>query len=64
MDVDFTSLEKKIERTVALCQSLRDENHALRERVALLERDKRSLAEKIEAASDRLEAFMERLPAE
>lgn len=64
MNADFTSLEKKIERVVACCQSLRDENHALREHVALLERDKQALTEKIDTTRIRLEAFMERLPAE
>lgn len=64
MDADFTSLENKIERIVTLCQTLRDENHALRERADALEREKRALKEKIDAARVRLEAFMGRLPEE
>ncbi|MDP2809358.1 MAG: hypothetical protein Q8O34_04345 [Rhodocyclaceae bacterium] len=64
MDADFISLEKKVERVVACCQSLRDENHALRERVTALEGDKQSLTEKIDTARTRLEAFMKKLPAE
>lgn len=64
MDADIISLENKVERVVACCQSLREENHALRDRVAVLERDKQSLAEKIDTARVRLEAFMEKLSAE
>lgn len=64
MDPDISSLERKVEQVVAFCQQLRDENHALRERVASLEQEKQALAERMGTARTRLEAMMERLPAE
>jgi len=64
MNDELTQIEDKVAHVIARCQSLQDENHALREQVALLEQDKLSLIERIEAAKSRLELFMERLPAE
>ena len=64
MDADLSSLERKIDDVAALCRTLRDENHALRDRVAGLEQEKQSLAGKMDQARLRLEALMERLPAE
>ncbi len=64
MDLDLTSLEAKIERIVAFCQQLREENHVLRERIARLEHEKQGLAERMTVARERLEGIMERLPAE
>jgi uncharacterized protein (TIGR02449 family) len=64
MEIDLTPLEARIDQIVAFCQMLRDENHALRERIALLEQEKRSLAERMTIARERLEGMMERLPAE
>jgi uncharacterized protein (TIGR02449 family) len=64
MDVDLAPLEKKIEQVVAFCQKLREENYALRGRVAELESDKHKLNEKIDTARVRLEALMDKLPEE
>lgn len=64
MDIDLTALEAKIDQIVAFCQTLRDENHALRERIARLEHEKQGLAERMTMARERLEGMMERLPAE
>ena len=64
MDLDFASLEKKVDQVVAFCRALRDENHSLRDRVSGLEEEKAALAGKIEQARLRLESLMERLPAE
>ncbi|HZV54622.1 MAG TPA: hypothetical protein VFF82_06760 [Rhodocyclaceae bacterium] len=64
MDINLSSLEAKIEQVTAFCQQLRDENHALRERLADLEHDKQNLAERMTTARERLEVMMERLPAE
>lgn len=64
MDADLSSLERKIDDVAAFCRTLRDENHALRGRVADLEQEKQTLVGKMEQARARLEALMERLPAE
>lgn len=64
MDADLTSLEQKIEKAVAFCAALRDENSKLRGRIAGLESEKLALSEKISTASERLEALMDRLPAQ
>lgn len=64
MDGDLSSLDRKIEQVVAFCQTLREENHALRDRVAALEQEKQALAGKMEEARTRLEALMDRLPEE
>ena len=64
MDADLSSLERKIEQVVALCQTLREENHALRDRVSGLEQEKQALTGKMDEARARLEALMDRLPEE
>ncbi len=64
MDADLSTLEQKVEDVVAFCQRLREENHALRGRIAGLEGEKRALAEKIDTTRERLEALMDRLPSE
>lgn len=64
MDIEISSLEAKVERVVAFCDELRNENHALRERIAGLEQEKQLLAQRMTTARERLEAMMERLPGE
>jgi len=64
MDVNIASLEHKIELVAAYCQQLREQNHALRQRVAGLEEENRVLNERMALARERLEAMMERLPVE
>jgi uncharacterized protein (TIGR02449 family) len=64
MDVNISALEHKIELVVAFCQQLRDQNTALRERLASLEAENRTLTERMTTARERLETMMERLPAE
>jgi uncharacterized protein (TIGR02449 family) len=64
MEADLSTLEQKVETVVAFCQRLREENLALRGRVAGLESEKRALAEKIDTTLVRLEALMDRLPSE
>jgi uncharacterized protein (TIGR02449 family) len=64
MSADLSSLEQKVENVVAFCQRLREENVALRGRVAGLESEKQALTEKIDTTLVRLEALMERLPTE
>lgn len=64
MDANLSSLEHKIELVTAYCQQLREQNHALRERIVGLEEENRLLGERMTSARQRLEAMMERLPAE
>jgi uncharacterized protein (TIGR02449 family) len=64
VDIDISSLEAKVERVAAFCDALREENHALRERVAGLENEKQTLAERMTTARTRLETIMDKLPAE
>jgi len=62
MNDRLDSLHGKVEQVLAMCQSLRSENLALRGRVAGLEGENKQLAEKITSARQRLEALMSRLP--
>lgn len=62
MDGDLSNVEHKVEQVVAACQSLRDENRKLRERIAGLEVEKQALSTKIDTTCERLEALMSRLP--
>lgn len=64
MDESLNSLEQKIEKMVAFCAGLREENRELRTRVDGLEAEKQALAAKIDTTRERLEALMARLPAE
>lgn len=57
-------LEKKVEQFLAYCESLRAENRALRSRVAKMEEERQALLAKIESARSRLEALMEKIPAD
>lgn len=64
MDEQLGSLETKVEQIIALCATLRTENHRLRDRVGELEDEKQSLAERMTQARTRIEGLMDRLPAE
>jgi cell division protein ZapB len=64
MDANISSLEHKIELVAAFCQQLREQNHALRQRIAGLEEENRTLGDRMTLARERLEAMMDRLPVE
>jgi cell division protein ZapB len=64
MNAPLASLEQKVEQIVALCETLRAENHRLRDRVGALEGEKQALAERMTTARARLEGLMDKLPAE
>lgn len=64
MDIDIANLEAKVERVAAFCEELRAENHALREHIESLEREKQALATRMTTARERLETIMDKLPAE
>lgn len=57
-------LEKKLEQFLAYCESLRAENRALRSHVAKMEDERQTLLAKIESTRGRLEALMEKIPAD
>ena len=64
MNGDLALLEKKLDQFLAFCEGLRAENRALRTRVAKMEEERQALLNKIDSARDRLEALMEKMPAE
>lgn len=62
MEAEFKSLENKLGQLVRLCQQLREENHQLRQEVASTLSARRTLEDKIDSASARLEALLQQLP--
>lgn len=64
MNAELSQLEYKLDQILALCQSLRADNHELRTRVAGLEAERRRLGDKLETACARLEALLEKVPTE
>ena len=62
MDSELNSLEEKINQFVRLCQQLRLENIQLRQQLASTASENKHLAEKISAATDRLEALLTQIP--
>lgn len=62
MEIELTPLESKIAQVVALCQSLRAENAALRHALAEVTGERDRLAGKLDAARARLEAVLHHLP--
>ena len=64
MDAELRSLEDKVNQVVALCQRLRSDNHDLRQQLATALNENKQLAEKIGAASTRLETLLAQIPDE
>lgn len=64
MDAELSALELKVAQFVELCQRLRADNQQLRQQLASAIEHSRGLEEKINAAASRLEALLERIPAE
>lgn len=64
MNNELISLENKVEQLIALCATLRKDNHRLQDRVLVLEDEKQGLADRMTEARTRLEGLMDRLPAE
>lgn len=64
MEADLKALEDKLKQLIALCQSLRGENHALRQELAQAQDDVKQLRDNMTQASIRLEALIQRLPEE
>ncbi len=61
---EFENLEQKIAQLVAQHKLIKDDNRDLRLRVQALDAENKRLTEKVEAARARVEALIERLPAE
>ncbi|MCM8612250.1 hypothetical protein [Accumulibacter sp.] len=59
---ELTALESKVTEVIALCRSLRSENERLREQLTVAESDRNSLAERMAAATARLERLAGQLP--
>lgn len=64
MNAELEGIERKVAQVIDLCAALRAENHRLRDRVGVLEEEKRVLAERMTVARERLEGLMDKLPAE
>ncbi len=61
--VDLKALEAKIDELIAACETLREENRALREQQVQLMAERAGLIEKSELARSRVEAMIARLKA-
>ena len=59
---ELNALESKVAQVIALCRSLRSENERLREQLTVAENDRNRLAERMAAASVRLEQLAVQLP--
>jgi cell division protein ZapB len=64
MNEELVGLESKVAQVVALCATLRAENHRLLDHVESLESEKEALAERMREARSRLEGLMDKLPTE
>jgi cell division protein ZapB len=62
MESELKSLEEKIDQFVNLCHQLRLENIQLRQDLAGAVSENKRLAEKIAAATTRLEAILMQIP--
>ena len=64
MDAELKALEEKITQFVELNRRLRTENIALRQDLVQAQGENKRLAEKIDLAKARLEAFLTKIPGE
>ena len=64
MTDDLALLEQKVYALVALVEELREANAALARDVAAAEEQNRTLAQRMQAASARLDALIARLPSD
>ncbi|MGD2117714.1 MAG: TIGR02449 family protein [Chromatiales bacterium] len=61
VDVDFKSLEVRVEELIRACHFLKEENKSLKVRQESLVAEKAALVEKTELARTRIEAMISRL---
>ena len=64
MDTQLDALEQKIEQVLAMCAHLRTENRILRDQIDGLKQRNESLTTRADGARERLEALMDKLPAQ
>ena len=57
----YRDLERKIDRLIALCARLRDENSSIRQHAAVMQSDHDQLAGRVAETSKRLESLIARL---
>ena len=62
MDAELSSLERKVALLIAHTHALRAANETLRGELAMLQEQNRTLAHRVQLASTRLDALLERLP--
>ena len=62
MEAELNSLDDKISQLVQLCHRLRTDNSELRQQLAAAQNQSKQLTEKIEAARQRLENLLNRIP--
>lgn len=62
MDMDLSALDDRVQLLVSRFLVLREENIALRTRVAALEGENRRLGDNADQARERIEALLSRLP--
>ncbi len=64
MDADLNSLEERVNKLIALCGQLRDENQSLRQEVTRLHQESQSLKLNMAQAGVQLERLLAALPEE
>ncbi|MHB1143571.1 MAG: hypothetical protein ACYCZS_01590 [Thiobacillus sp.] len=62
MHAELDTLEAKIRQVAELCQSLRQDNIALRQQLLASQQDNKQLTTRLDAAKKRLQALLEILP--
>jgi cell division protein ZapB len=62
MEADLKALEAKLAQFIAFSQHLRNENHSLRQELALAQSEARSLKDNMGHAESRLQSIIEQLP--
>jgi len=62
MHAELDTLEAKIRQVAELCQSLRQDNIALRQQLLAAQQDNKQLTTRLDAAKARLQALLETLP--
>ena len=62
MHAELDTLEAKIRQVAELCQTLRNENIALRQQLLAAQQDSKQLSTRLDAAKTRLQTLLETLP--